>query len=491
MIHSSSLAEIRNSTSALGGKHGFCNGRNPRNPFFYWSLALEDRFLVQHGILTGPDKVKIPERVRAMDKDDYDAFTSNLQSDSRHDSVAKSIDWPDFLSRHDMVWDRVPHRWEVAPYTGNGNVGFLFYQAKEDARNVISIYAGRHDDYDHRLPHDGQQMLWIYRSRLPLGHFNLTSNGKITATDLRLDLWNAELTGQITTSKGRYAVRGFAHSTHDILFFEAEAEGGESIAVSWHPYTPIAPVKQTLDEGGGPKGGSWDAMRNAPYPLPPDPQLSHEGTMRFCFQGLHDGRGETTTGWEVIGRRYGKQTLLASIHHSFPEHDSRETVKSNMSKAREMLAAGTFHTTHRKWWHDYYPQSFLTINDPEKEAFYWIQMYKFASATRSNGPVMDLMGPWYHKTFWPMVWGDLNVELQYWTHLTANRLAVGESLPNSIDKHAENLSKNVPERWQVGRWKDSYQEQLVTRVPGWSRPGHQLHYRAVALGLPDTCRHQQ
>jgi hypothetical protein len=32
---------------------------------------------------------------------------------------------------------------------------------------------------------------------------------------------------------------------------------------------------------------------------------------------------------------------------------------------------------------------------------------------------MDLMGPWYHKTFWLMVWGDLNVELQYWTHLTA------------------------------------------------------------------------
>ncbi|MFC7337754.1 hypothetical protein ACFQY0_11240 [Haloferula chungangensis] len=74
-------------------------------------------------------------------------------------------------------------------------------------------------------------------------------------------------------------------------------------------------------------------------------------------------------------------------------------------------------------------------------------MYKFASATRSNGPVMDLMGPWYHKTFWPMVWGDLNVELQYWTHLTANRLDVGSSLPNWFDKHEAQLFKNVPDHW--------------------------------------------
>jgi hypothetical protein len=61
---------------------------------------------------------------------------------------------------------------------------------------------------------------------------------------------------------------------------------------------------------------------------------------------------------------------------------------------------------------------------------------------------MDLMGPWYHKTFWPMVWGDLNVELQYWTHLTANRLSVGESLPNSIDRYSENLTQNVPKSWK-------------------------------------------
>ena len=359
-----------------------------------------------------------------------------------------AIDFESFLNRHDMLWDRIPNRWEVAPYTGNGNVGFLFYQARGEARNVISIYAGRHDYYDHRLPHEGHEMLWIYRSRLPLGHFNLESKGDITGVDLRLGLWHAEMTGIVKTTKGSYAVHGLSHSTTDVIYFKTEATGGESIRISWHPDEPMPPVRVTLDRGGGPKGGSWDRMRTAPMPMPPSPTWSQANGMRFCFQPLHDHRGETTTGWEITGEADGQQILTASIHHSFPEHNSLATVKQTLLDARRLLKTKTFIARHRQWWHAYYPQSFLTINDPEKEAFYWIQMYKLGSAMRENGPILDLMGPWYHKTFWPMVWGDLNVQLIYWTHLTANRMAVGESLPNNMDKYADNLDANVSNRWK-------------------------------------------
>ena len=50
--------------------------------------------------------------------------------------------------------------------------------------------------------------------------------------------------------------------------------------------------------------------------------------------------------------------------------------------------------SHREWWHEYYPQSFLTLAHPQLESFYWIQMYKIASATRADRPVYDLLGPW-------------------------------------------------------------------------------------------------
>ncbi len=45
------------------GTHGFCNGRNPLNPYFYWSLKLQDQFLVKHGMLRGEDSIQRPDGV--------------------------------------------------------------------------------------------------------------------------------------------------------------------------------------------------------------------------------------------------------------------------------------------------------------------------------------------------------------------------------------------------------------------------------------------
>lgn len=57
-----------------GAKHGFCNGRNPNNPFFYWSLELEDQFLVKHAILSGPSKVQVPDGVKQLLPADFDVY---------------------------------------------------------------------------------------------------------------------------------------------------------------------------------------------------------------------------------------------------------------------------------------------------------------------------------------------------------------------------------------------------------------------------------
>jgi acetyl esterase/lipase len=58
-----------------GGKHGLCNGRNPHNPYFYWSVELEDQFLVKHGILSGESLVERPQGVKVLQPEvDYDSY---------------------------------------------------------------------------------------------------------------------------------------------------------------------------------------------------------------------------------------------------------------------------------------------------------------------------------------------------------------------------------------------------------------------------------
>jgi len=367
---------------------------------------------------------------------------------SQENQVDFKVDYEAFLSKHDMLWELVPDKWQTAPYSGNGNVGFLLYQDAEEKDNVISLHIGRHDYYDHReAKTKAEEMLWIKRGRLPLGHFKLSSKGKITAVDMRLDLWNATLTGTIKTSKGSYKIKGFTHSTNDVIYFETDTKD-ENIEITWHAEDPIPPVYEVLKKGGGPKGGTWDKMRAVTLEMPPKPTLSKKNGYNFCYQPLFDNRGETTTGWKTTGNSSQKQQLIASVHHSYPEHNSLEITTNNLEVGEQLIKENNFISSHQKWWHNYYPLSFLTINDAEKESFYWIQMYKLGSASRGNGPILDLMGPWYNRTFWPMVWGDLNVQLIYWTHLTANRMSIGESLPNNIDKYAKNLEGNTPKQWK-------------------------------------------
>src|SRR5207248_1186122 len=105
-------------------------------------------------------------------------------------------------------------------------------------------------------------------------------------------------------------------------------------------------------------------------------------------------------------------------------------------------------TSHRAWWHAYFPQSFLSIPDTRMESFYWIQMYKLASATRADRPAIDLMGPWFRRTPWPHIWWNLNIQLTYWPVYAANRLELGESLTRLIDADRTNFIRNVPAEWR-------------------------------------------
>ena len=58
------------------------------------------------------------------------------------------------------------------------------------------------------------------------------------------------------------------------------------------------------------------------------------------------------------------------------------------------------YSSHKAWWHRFYPASFVTFTDSKLESFYWTQLYKLGSATRGDKPgpsygVYDHTGPWF------------------------------------------------------------------------------------------------
>ena len=122
------------------------------------------------------------------------------------------------------------------------------------------------------------------------------------------------------------------------------------------------------------------------------------------------------------------------------------TKKHLIDKISEKPIAAFNLSEHRKFWHNYYPQSFLSLPDKKWEGFYWIQMYKLASATRSDRELIDNSGPWLPITPWGGVWWNLNVQLSYSPLYTSNRLNIAESLINQIHSHKDVfMYNNVPD----------------------------------------------
>lgn len=106
-----------------------------------------------------------------------------------------------------------------------------------------------------------------------------------------------------------------------------------------------------------------------------------------------------------------------------------------------------------------------------KENFYWIQMYKLASATRGDRALIDNTGPWLTVTPWPNAWWNLNVQLTYWALNASNHLDLAASLENAIYNNIENLKKNVPEAYRkdalaIGRSSNLVCESGEIGIPG-------------------------
>ena len=63
-----------------------------------------------------------------------------MQSCNRPGRMELNIDWKDFLSRHDMLWKRLPANWQEAPWTGNGMLGSMSW-VEEDALR-LQVFRG-------------------------------------------------------------------------------------------------------------------------------------------------------------------------------------------------------------------------------------------------------------------------------------------------------------------------------------------------------------
>jgi alpha-L-fucosidase 2 len=344
--------------------------------------------------------------------------------------------WRSFLAGQDMAWTRVPAGFFEAPFMGNGGLAASLY--RHPTRQRVQLTLGDSRVHDHQdvlgpVTNNGQtaemtNAVWGH-ARLPIGYLTLETAGDVTGVDLRLSLWDAELTGTIATTLGTVGLRAFVHAAEDLLVVEVTPDAGErGVGWSFTPHEAISPRAKTNKPP-------------ADYRTNPPPVITTSADGGECVQDLVAG-GQTATAW-----RSETGTLVVSVAHSHPgssaaEQAARQADHGARRPVHELAGA------HRRWWHDFYPRSFVSIPDARLQSFYWIQLYKMASATRVDRPVIGTAGPWLEPTGWPATWWNLNVQLEYWLiHPTGH----GEldSLTRSLDQYADNLTLNVPEAYRA------------------------------------------
>ena len=339
-------------------------------------------------------------------------------------TVGLNVDWSSFLAKQDPVWSRMPTNYFEGPFVGNGLVGAILFRDDKET-NSLRFEIGRTDVYDHR-PEAGSVM--HYGGRLPIGHLLLTPAGKILSSSFRTDLWNAEITGELTTDKGSITLRCFAPSDSEILVTQITPRGGEEgVKVSFVP------------ELGNSSRYTAQPSRDKNFTYVPNPpfQMSETNGTAICVQPLAAG-SDYATAWKECREAGEVRTLWLSVANRGTTTGSAEDAVANIEKAIKR-GVMELEKVHRAWWHAFYPASFVTLPDARLESFYWIQLYKMASATREDRPVVDLMGPWYKNSVWAAYWQNLNTQLAYYTVLPSNHPELGEPLCHLLYDRQQDL----------------------------------------------------
>ena len=355
------------------------------------------------------------------------------------DAVDRHIDWAGYMSRHDMVWEELPLQWNEGAFVGNGQVGMMVYATLKD--NRIDFHLGRQDVTDHRkaptkkssLGVEGANVMYDF-PRLDIGRLALYPKGKIISGTLHLDLWNAELRGEVVTTLGKITFKAF--NPYQLMVGVVEVDSHELIdgvpqSYQWRflPGNPTSPRVQVFPHHEPSKT----------YVPNPRHIIKQEGDVQLCVQPLLAG-GDYATAWlEKKSSAGNKSSIWVAMANEVPAAGRSEVVATSSVQKAAKLNPKSITAQHRQWWHRFYQKSFLSVPNAQMESFYWIQLYKMGSASRADGPALDLFGPWFRVSQWPGLWWNLNVQLTYWPFYATNHTDLAQNLIDLIDQQFDAL----------------------------------------------------
>lgn len=341
----------------------------------------------------------------------------------------RDINWPEFVSTSDLVWtnDLEPSFYNGA-FIGDGVQGAMIMRDAQDT-NAVRMLLGHYNAITHSAVPQ-----WEYcQSRVFAGDIIIAPKSPALLQTMRQGIWNGETTGTITTANGCVDWSAFCERTHNVVLVTLKGTGDEAGVVptvreEWG-ITPRLYLEKQKKK-----------IEDVNEYLPPKPVKSRQGDIDLVINKMKF-RGAHVVASQLVFGEGGAKILFVAIGTD----DSQDVNVAADKAAQEATArvqaavregAKKLTASHRDWWHHYLQSSYLALpEDGYWQKFWWLQLYKFASASAENSSLLiDTQGPWIWDTGWAAVWWNLNVQLSYYPMFSANKLETGKSLINGVNR---------------------------------------------------------
>ncbi len=348
---------------------------------------------------------------------------------------------------HNLVFSELARTWDEAIPLGNGILGNLVWQ--KDGRLRFSL--DRSDLWDLRPMENIDFDTWKFKdvyehwkadqyekvhaafdvpynqlaapSKIPAAalEFDMAALGEIVS--VRLDL--ASATCLVEWGNG-CRLTTFIHGQKPVGWYRFENIPGDLGIELIPPAYDIKGDRQQVDQ-------AMSDLDQLGYP--PGEILVTEDAITYRQQGWDDFSYQVHTRWKA-----GKKTLegcwaISSANPGWVENPpADQVVADEIGKGYRASFK-----EHACWWRDYWNRSRIDIPDALLEKQYYLEMYKFGAAARSDAPPIALQSVWTADNGKLPPWKgdfhhDLNTQLSYWPAYAGNQLHLEEGFLNWLWK---------------------------------------------------------
>ena len=203
---------------------------------------------------------------------------------------------------------------------------------------------------------------------MEIGHFELETVGDIVSGTMRINLFDANVTATIETTKGTVSFTTLTFSSEHLFLIDINTtEGEDNLRLEYIAEQGICNGRYQPE----------DYVKN------PQPECfsktTTSRTYQVCQHPLLVG-GDYAEAYYITHQNHHIR-LLATVDNAIPANHLRpisarkfcvENLERMISIPFSQLLAD-----HQSFWHSFYQQSFLSIPDMKWESLYWIQVFLF------------------------------------------------------------------------------------------------------------------